>query len=437
MTGIEKLQAGEWCHVMFDGTFVYVNGERVGHKSDSRLSFMRWAGGLVVLCMLVVGCNQPAPPPEPEGLAELKACLAGFRRESMESSAEVRNTLQDHTDSLRAIRDAVESPVEVPGDAGRPDEPQEVEQLSPPAATTAQQQFYLVMWTKRGCPPCARWKAQEKAYLENAGFEVVLIDVDQQPGKARQYGVTSYPSFEWCDRNTRKVVGKRFVGYRTARQLELALGEPQTSTPAKVQTPSPIITRPDWGTVDLRTYSNPGCNCAMCQGIRALQRQHGYPVKEYQGQTRPRRRTWFRTSVQPAQEPVSEPEMLQAIALANLKESDVFADIGCGDGRVLIEAHLRSGCRCVGIEIDPEQAERAKVNVRNAGLAEHIDIIEGDARQFRPADHGVTVAYAYLYPDLLAELRPMLETIPRLVTPWHPVDGMDGEQHGNVWVYRG
>ena len=86
---------------------------------------------------------------------------------------------------------------------------------------------------------------------------------------------------------------------------------------------------------------------------------------------------------------------------------------------------------------DDQWAERAKVNVRNAGLADHIDIIEGDARQFRPADHGVTVAYAYLYPDLLAELRSMLETIPRLVTPWHPVDGMDGEQHGNVWVYRG
>ena len=412
---------------------------------------IQYSGWLVVLwmCLLGAGCTETAPPPEPEGLAELKACLAGFRRESMESSAEVQDTLQDHTDSLRAIRDAVESPVEVPGDAGRPDEPQEVEQLSPPAATTAQQQFYLVMWTKQGCPPCARWKAQEKAYLENAGFEVVLIDVDQQPGKARQYGVTSYPSFEWCDRNTRTVVGKRFVGYRTAMQLEQALGEgniqakavspsinPSQAKPLATP-PSPIITRPGWGTVDLRTYSRPYCNCPMCKSIRALQRQNGYPVQEYRGQTRTRRRTWFQTSVQPAHEPVSEPELHEALDHANLTESDVFADIGCGDGRVLIEAHLRSGCRCVGIEIDPEQAERAKVNVRNAGLADHIDIIEGDARQFRPADHGVTVAYAYLYPDLLAELRPMLETIPRLVTPWHPVDGMDGEQRGNVWVYRG
>lgn len=395
-----------------------------------------------ILVVVVVGCTETAPPPEPEGLAELKASLAGFRRESMESSAEVRDTLQDHTDSLRAIRDAVESPVEVPGDAGRPDEPQEVEQLSPPAATTAQQ-FYLVMWTASWCGPCQQWKRNEKAKLEAAGFEVVQIDGDQQPDKVRQYGITTYPSFQWYDRSTKGRVGNRFVGYRTAQQLQNKLPTMQqasvpTSTPIVTQAPNPIITRPGWGTVDLRTYSRPDCNCAMCQGIRRLQRQNGFPVQEY----RPRwqmmeRGRWFKTSVQPAHEPVSNPEMEEALHHANLKKSDVFADIGCGDGRVLIEAHLRSGCRCVGIEIDPEQAERAKVNVRNAGLADHIDIIEGDARQFRPADHGVTVAYAYLYPDLLADLRPMLETIPRLVTPWHPVDGMDGEQHGNVWVYRG
>ena len=395
---------------------------------------IHFSGWLVALwmCLLGAGCQET---PEPEGLAELKASLAGFRRESMENAAEMRDTLQDHTDSLRAIRDAVDIPDAVPGDAGRLDRPQEVEQLAPPAASD----YYLVMWTSKSCGPCVRWELQEQPYLQAQGIEVVKIDVAAHRDKAEQYNVTTTPSFEWCVRSTKKVASTRFVGYRTA--MELLQGKPkQQSKPANQQASTPKRATPvvqtQWGTINLQTYSNPGCNCAMCQGIRALQRQNGYPVQEYRGQTRTRRRTWFKASVQPAQEPVSEPELQQALELLNLKESDVFADIGCGDGRVLIEAHLLSGCRCVGIEIDPAQAERAKVNVRNAGLSDHIDIIEGDARQFQPAGHGVTAAVAYLYPDLLAELQPMLETIPRLATPWHPVDGMQGEQHGNVWVYR-
>lgn len=42
----------------------------------------------------------------------------------------------------------------------------------------------------------------------------------------------------------------------------------------------------------------------------------------------------------------------QALDLLNLKEGDVFVDLGCGDGAVLIEAAKR-GLRCYGYELNP------------------------------------------------------------------------------------
>ena len=40
----------------------------------------------------------------------------------------------------------------------------------------------------------------------------------------------------------------------------------------------------------------------------------------------------------------------QMINLACIKPTDLVYDLGCGDGRVLIAAIKRFGCRCIGIE---------------------------------------------------------------------------------------
>ena len=53
----------------------------------------------------------------------------------------------------------------------------------------------------------------------------MLFDVDEQPDKAMQYGIDRVPTFYWCVRSTDKAAGKRFVGTRTAAQLQAALRE--------------------------------------------------------------------------------------------------------------------------------------------------------------------------------------------------------------------
>ena len=117
-----------------------------------------------------------------------------------------------------------------------------------------------------------------------------------------------------------------------------------------------------------------------------------------------------------------------------LTERDVLADIGCGDGRILIEAVKRYGCSGIGIEIDTNKADEARTNIEAAGLGTRIEIITGDARAFEPQQHGVTHAVAYLYPELLQELAPMLSTIPNLYTPFHRVPGLQMNKEKEIWV---
>lgn len=63
-----------------------------------------------------------------------------------------------------------------------------------------------------------------------------------------------------------------------------------------------------------------------------------------------------------------------ALGLLALTPSDVFADYGCGDGRVLISAASTVGCRCVGYEINPTRAAGVVDAVAAAGLSPLITI---------------------------------------------------------------
>ena len=58
---------------------------------------------------------------------------------------------------------------------------------------------------------------------------------------------------------------------------------------------------------------------------------------------------------------------------------DVLYDLGAGDGRIPIEAAKRFGIRAVGIEINPRMVALARANVQRAGVADLVEIRQGDA----------------------------------------------------------
>lgn len=63
------------------------------------------------------------------------------------------------------------------------------------------------------------------------------------------------------------------------------------------------------------------------------------------------------------------------VRLADLKPTDVFYEMGCGDASLLIYAVKASGLRkAVGFENMPSRARRARINVRRAGLQDRITI---------------------------------------------------------------
>src|SRR5579884_2567775 len=60
------------------------------------------------------------------------------------------------------------------------------------------------------------------------------------------------------------------------------------------------------------------------------------------------------------------------LAMANLKPGETLYDLGCGDGRILIDAAEKYNVKAVGIEIGQSLAEKAAENVRKHGLQNQV-----------------------------------------------------------------
>jgi tRNA1(Val) A37 N6-methylase TrmN6 len=95
--------------------------------------------------------------------------------------------------------------------------------------------------------------------------------------------------------------------------------------------------------------------------------------------------------------------------MLQLKESDTVYDLGCGDGRFLVQATLCTGAYGVGVEYDKEYAFRAESRVLNAGLSNLITIHHDNALNISLAS--ATAAFVYLVPKGMTQLRPKLKEL--------------------------
>lgn len=92
------------------------------------------------------------------------------------------------------------------------------------------------------------------------------------------------------------------------------------------------------------------------------------------------------------------------LRLARTTAQDTVMDLGSGDGRILIAAAKGFSARAIGVEIDARLVERSRQNARSAGVADKVQITEGDV--LRTDLSKATVVTVYLLPHLIDKLQP-------------------------------
>lgn len=120
-------------------------------------------------------------------------------------------------------------------------------------------------------------------------------------------------------------------------------------------------------------------------------------------------------------EPSSAAAISAMLELAQPGPNDLVYDLGCGDGRVVIEAVRRSGARGVGVDLDPKLIRLASENAARAGVSGRVsfrmeDLFTTDIRR-------ATVVMLFLWPEVNLRLLPkLLRELPpgaRIVSNWH------------------
>ncbi len=130
--------------------------------------------------------------------------------------------------------------------------------------------------------------------------------------------------------------------------------------------------------------------------------------------------------------------------LVELTDKDTFYDLGCGDGRVAIEAAKRYGAKSVCIEIRQDLVAKAIEKVRREGLEDKVKVIHGNF--FEVPLTNATVVYMYLLTSVNRLLKPKLKKELRIGTRivtldfeipgWKPVHVEDsGGWQGTIYLY--
>jgi SAM-dependent methyltransferase len=92
--------------------------------------------------------------------------------------------------------------------------------------------------------------------------------------------------------------------------------------------------------------------------------------------------------------------------LAQVSKDDLLYDLGCGDGRIVVRAATRFGCRGVGVDLDPQRVTEARENAEREKVSALTRFEVGDVFQFDFAP--ATVVTMYLLPTVNLKLRPRL-----------------------------
>lgn len=141
----------------------------------------------------------------------------------------------------------------------------------------------------------------------------------------------------------------------------------------------------------------------------------------------------------PSQEPSRTPDVVyvgtpydvvsRMLKLARVTKEDLVYDLGCGDGRVVVLAAKRYGCRGIGYDIDPERVSAALENVKRNHVQHLVKIFEADLFELDFSD--ADVLSLYLLPEINKKLLPQFEKLKpgsRLVFHDYDLKGIEPDE---------
>jgi ribosomal protein L11 methyltransferase len=91
-----------------------------------------------------------------------------------------------------------------------------------------------------------------------------------------------------------------------------------------------------------------------------------------------------------------------------IRSGDVVADLGAGSAVLSIAAIKLGAARVAAVEIDPDSIGNAEENVRANGVAELVEVIEGDAATLLPLLAPVRVILANIISSVITPLLPVM-----------------------------
>lgn len=137
-------------------------------------------------------------------------------------------------------------------------------------------------------------------------------------------------------------------------------------------------------------------------------------------------------------------KLLEAmLTLAKVKQDDIIYDLGSGDGRIVITAAQKYGCRGVGIEIDPKRIREANFNAQQARVAAQVEFRQENLFECNFADATVVIIYLMPYlnlrlrPNLFGQLKPGTRIVSRDfdMEDWKPAQVLQVEAEEEATLY--
>jgi uncharacterized protein (TIGR03000 family) len=148
--------------------------------------------------------------------------------------------------------------------------------------------------------------------------------------------------------------------------------------------------------------------------------------------------------------PTPDDVVAKMCQLGKVTKKDTVFDIGCGDGRIVIQAVEKFAAkRGVGIDLDPERIKESKDNAKLHKVEDKVTFRVGDALDIKDLSEA-NVVMLYMGDDVNLRLRPILQKTLKpasrvvshrfLMGDWRPdrteaFTGEDGDEYEvHVWI---